>query len=51
MNEASKERELIERTKRFIKAEPKRADVTYEGLAERSANMGLKKPRARLPLR
>jgi virulence-associated protein VapD len=35
MNLTTKERELIERTKRFIKAELKRADVTYEELAER----------------
>jgi hypothetical protein len=41
MNVASKERELIERTKRFIKAELKRADVTYEELAERLREHGL----------
>ena len=35
MDIATKEQELIERTKRFIKAELKRADVTYEELAER----------------
>ena len=36
-----KERELIERTKRFIKSELKRADVTYEELAERLREHGL----------
>jgi hypothetical protein len=41
MNVAAKERELIERTKRFIKAELKRADVTYEELAERLRDHGL----------
>jgi hypothetical protein len=42
MNVAVRERELIERTKRFIKAELKRADVTYEELAERLREHGLK---------
>jgi hypothetical protein len=41
MNIPAKERELIERTKRFIKAELKRADVTYEELAERLREHGL----------
>jgi hypothetical protein len=41
MNISVKERELIERTKRFIKAELKRADVTYEELAERLRDHGL----------
>jgi hypothetical protein len=41
MNVAVKERELIERTKRFIKAELKRADITYEELAERLRDHGL----------
>ena len=41
MNVATKERELIERTKRFLKAELKRADVTYEELAERLREHGL----------
>jgi Domain of unknown function (DUF6471) len=41
VNLAAKERELIERTKRFIKAELKRADVTYEELAERLREHGL----------
>ncbi len=41
MEIADKEHELIERTKRFIKAELKRADVTYEQLAERLREHGL----------
>jgi Domain of unknown function (DUF6471) len=41
MDIEAKERELIERTKRFIKAELKRADVTYEQLAERLSEHGL----------
>jgi Domain of unknown function (DUF6471) len=34
------ERELIERIRRFVKAELKRADVTYEELAARLREMG-----------
>ncbi len=34
------EHELAERTKRFVKAELKRADVTYEQLAMRLREMG-----------
>lgn len=34
------EHELAERTKRFVKAELKRADVTYEQLAHRLQAMG-----------
>jgi hypothetical protein len=41
MDITAKERELIERTKRFIKAELKHADVTYEELAERLKDHGL----------
>jgi hypothetical protein len=41
MGIAAKERELVDRTKRFIKAELKRADVTYEELAERLREYGL----------
>jgi hypothetical protein len=41
MQVAGKERELVERTKRFIKAELKRADITYEELAERLIEHGL----------
>jgi DNA-binding transcriptional ArsR family regulator len=41
MTVAAKERELVERTRRFIKAELKRADVTYEELAERLREHGL----------
>jgi hypothetical protein len=37
----TKDHTLIERTKRFIKAELKRADVTYEELAERLCEHGL----------
>ena len=35
------EREWAERTQRFVKAELKRADVTYEELAEKLREMGL----------
>lgn len=35
------EQEWAERTKRFLKAELKRADVTYEELARRMSEMGL----------
>ena len=31
---------MVERTKRFVKAELKRADVTYEALAERMGHLG-----------
>jgi hypothetical protein len=41
MDIEAKEHELIERTRRFIKAELKRADVTYEELAERLREHGL----------
>jgi Domain of unknown function (DUF6471) len=41
MDIMAKEQDLIERTKRFIKAELKRADVTYEELAERLREHGL----------
>jgi len=34
------EHELVDRTKRFVKAELKRADVTYEELAQRLAEIG-----------
>ena len=36
------EQEWTERTKRYLKAELKRADVTYEQLAQRMTEMGLK---------
>jgi len=39
MDVAAAERELVERMKRFVKAELKRADVTYEELAERLREM------------
>jgi hypothetical protein len=35
-----------ERTKRFLKAELKRADITYEDLAARLSEMGLQGTRA-----
>jgi Domain of unknown function (DUF6471) len=35
------EREWTERAKRFVKAELKRADVTYEDLAQRLRELGL----------
>ena len=34
------EHELVDRTRRFVKAELKRADVTYEELAARLHEMG-----------
>jgi hypothetical protein len=34
------EHELVDRTRRFVKAELKRADVTYEELAHRLGEMG-----------
>lgn len=40
MNIETAEREMVERTKRFVKAELKRADVTYEELARRLQTMG-----------
>jgi len=41
MDFVSKEREWTERAKRFLKAELKRADVTYEELALRLREHGL----------
>lgn len=40
MDIATAERDLVERMKRFVKAELKRADVTYEELAQRLRDMG-----------
>lgn len=40
------ERELAERAKRFLKAELKRAGVTYDELAEKLTAMGLPETRA-----
>jgi hypothetical protein len=40
MNIRTAEHELAERTKRFVKAELMRADVTYEQLAHRLREMG-----------
>jgi hypothetical protein len=39
---AKTEAEIAERVSRFLKAELKRADVTYEELAERLAKHGVK---------
>lgn len=39
---AKTEDEIADRVSRYLKAELKRADVTYEGLAERLAKHGLK---------
>jgi 3-mercaptopyruvate sulfurtransferase SseA len=41
MNIKDIEREWAEKAQRFVKAELKRADVTYEELAQRLRNMGL----------
>jgi 3-mercaptopyruvate sulfurtransferase SseA len=40
------EQELAQRTKRFLKAELKRADVTYEELARRMTEMGVEETKA-----
>jgi hypothetical protein len=40
VNITTAERELIERMRRFVKAELKRADLTYEELAARLGDMG-----------
>jgi Domain of unknown function (DUF6471) len=40
MDVAATEHELIERMKRFVKAELKRADLTYEELADRLRGHG-----------
>ena len=40
MDIAGKEQKLIERMKRFVKAELKRADLTYEELADRLREHG-----------
>lgn len=39
---AKNEAEIADRVSRFLKAELKRADVTYAGLAERLAKHGVK---------
>jgi hypothetical protein len=41
MDLVATERELIERLSRFVKAELKRADLTYEELAAKLREMGL----------
>ena len=40
------EQEWAERTKRYLKAELKRADVTYEELAQRMTEMGMEETKA-----
>jgi hypothetical protein len=45
MGIAETEKELAERTSRFLKAELKRANVTYEELAERLKEHGLNETR------
>lgn len=42
----STEQEWADRTKRFVKAELKRADVTYEELARRMSEMGFEETKA-----
>ena len=42
----SAELEWVERTKRFMKAELKRRDVTYEELARRLTEMGIEETKA-----
>ncbi|MBP2316136.1 DUF6471 domain-containing protein [Azospirillum soli] len=42
----SEEQEWVDRTKRFMKAELKRRDVTYEQLAERLTEMGIPESKA-----
>jgi hypothetical protein len=39
---AKTEAEIADRVSRYLKAELKRADVTYEGLAERLSKHGIK---------
>ena len=46
MNITTAERELIERVRRFVKAELKRADLTYEELAARMKKHGFKETKA-----
>ena len=45
MELAKSEKEIAERAARFLKAELKRADVTYEELAQRLNKRGLKETR------
>jgi Domain of unknown function (DUF6471) len=45
MGIAKSEKELAERAARFLKAELKRADVTYEELAKRLKDHGLEETR------
>jgi hypothetical protein len=45
MGPAKSEAEIAERVARFLKAEMKRADVTYEELAKRLTELGLSETR------
>ena len=45
MGIAASEKELAEKTARFLKAELKRAGITYEDLAERLKDHGLEETR------
>src|ERR1700730_11787142 len=49
MRLAKSEQELAERASRFLKAELKRANVTYEELAKRLKNHGLDETRDSVP--
>jgi ribosome-binding protein aMBF1 (putative translation factor) len=40
VNIATKERQLVERMRRFVKSELKKADLTYEELAEKLRDHG-----------
>lgn len=51
MDIEARERELIGRTRRFVKTELKRADLTYEELVDCSASMAYRRRRVRLQLR
>jgi hypothetical protein len=46
MNFSSKEKEWADRARRFVKAELKRADVSYHELAERLKDHGLEETEA-----
>jgi hypothetical protein len=46
LNLASKEREWADRARKFVKAELKRADVSYHELAERLKEHGLEETEA-----
>jgi uncharacterized protein DUF6471 len=50
MRLAETERELADKTTRFVKAELKRAGVTYGEIAQRLEQQGLKETRLRQPI-